>query len=48
MQEEFIEGLIIENSTAIENYANLVRFLRMVDIKMWKVPDFACFSLKFL
>ena len=48
LQEEFIERLIVEDSTAIEDYPNLVRFLWMVDVKMRKKPDFACFGLKFL
>ena len=48
LQERFIERLVIEDGTGIENYANLVRFLWMIYIKVWEIPNFACLRLELL
>jgi len=34
-----VERLILENGTAVEDYSNLVWFFRVVDVKMWEIPD---------
>ena len=39
---------ILEDSTAIEDYLNLIRFLGVVDVKMWEVPDFPSAGQQFL
>ena len=39
---------ILENSAAIEDYLNLIRFLGVVDVKMWEIPDFPSAGQQFL
>ena len=38
----------MENGTTIEDYSDLVMFLRMKDVKMREVPDFPSTSLQLL
>ena len=43
-----VERLIVENSTTIKEYSNLVQFLRVINVKVWEVLDFSGVGLQFL